>query len=129
MVIKKDNDIKIRCAIISDASDIAKIHVNSWQAIYHGLIPDNILDNLSINEKEKLWKSLLENNVPILVLEKNNKLLGFLSYCPSRDKDANPKSTAEISAIYLNPNDWGKGFGKSLCNNAISELKNLAIKR
>ncbi len=113
----------IRYAIASDVRAIAKIHVFSWQAIYRGHIPDDVLDNLSIDEREKLWKTLLENNASIIVLEDNNDLVGFVSFCPSRDEDVNSQKIAEISAIYLSPDKWRKGFGKMLCDAAIEELR------
>lgn len=115
--------IHIRHAIFSDANAIAKIHVSSWQAIYRGHIPDNVLDNLSVDDREQLWKTLLENNAYIIVLEEDNNLIGFLSFCPSRDEDVNPINIAEISAIYLNPDKWRKGFGKMLCDAAINALR------
>ena len=82
--------ISIRRANISDAKSIAKIHVLSWQVIYRGLIPDKILENLSIDEREKLWTTLIENNANVLVLEENDILIGFVSFCSSRDQDAEP---------------------------------------
>lgn len=118
----------IRIAMITDARVIAKVHVSCWQAIYRGHIPNNILDKLSVDDREKLWISLLANHVGVLVLEEDNELIGFISFCPSRDQDNDPKFVAEISAIYLNPNKWGKGLGKLLCNAAIDELKKLSYK-
>lgn len=115
--------VHVRRAVSSDARAIAKIHVSSWQVIYRGHIPDNVLDNLSIDEREKLWNTLLENNVGIIVLEENDDLVGFVSFCPSRDDDADPVKSAEISAIYLNPRRWRNGFGKLLCNAAIDDLR------
>lgn len=115
--------IHIRHAIASDARAIAKIHVSSWQVIYRGYMPDKVLDNLSIDERERLWKTLIEDNVGILVLEESKNLIGFVSFCPSRDQDVEPTNVAEISAIYLNPDSWRKGFGKLLCNAAIEELR------
>lgn len=57
--------INVRHAIFSDARAIAIIHISSWQAVYRGYIPDNIPDNLSIDERDKLWKKLLKNNTSI----------------------------------------------------------------
>lgn len=115
----------IRKAQILDAKAIAKIHVFSWQVIYRGSIPDNILDNLSIDEREKSWVALLESNKDVLVVEEDNSLIGFVGFCPSRDLDANPAIMAEISCIYLNPDKWRKGFGKLLLNAAIDALQKL----
>jgi L-amino acid N-acyltransferase YncA len=115
--------IKLRGAVVSDARAIANVHVASWQAIYRGHIPNNILDNLSIAEREKTWKELLENNVSVVILEEDNNLVGFISFCASRDQDANSEVVAEISSLYLNPDNWRKGFGRILCNAAIDELR------
>lgn len=43
----QDNETLIRIANLSDARQIAKIHIASWQKIYRGVIPDSLLDNLS----------------------------------------------------------------------------------
>ena len=116
------SNINIRFAKPSDAEMIAICHVISWQKIYRGHIPDNVLDSLSIKEREKKWQDLLNNNVKILVLERDNKIIGFASLCPARDKDTDPKKCGEISAIYLHPGFWHQGLGKKICQAALSEL-------
>lgn len=68
-------------------------------------------------------EKIIKKQYEYIVLEEDNNLIGFLSFCPSRDEDVNPENVAEISAIYLNPNKWRKGFGKILCDAAVKELK------
>lgn len=114
--------IEIKHATLSDARDIARVHVHSRQVNYRDHIPNNILENLSVDEWETKWKTFLEQNAKVIVLKEKNNLIGFISYCPSRDKDSNPKIIGEISALYLSPEVWQKGFGKLLCNEAIKEL-------
>lgn len=120
-------NIKIRFAREEDSHAIATIHVTSWQKIYRGHIPDTVLDNLSIKERHHMWHTLIRNNVKILVLEKNNKIIGFASLCASRDADTNQKTCGEISAIYLNPDVWHQGLGKQLCQKAFVELKKIGF--
>lgn len=115
--------INIRFANPSDVEQIAACHVASWQKIYRGHIPDNVLDSLSIKDREQKWYELLNNNVKILVLVRDNKIIGFASLCPSRDKNTDPKKCGEISAIYLHPDFWHQGLGKKLCQAALSELE------
>lgn len=119
--------ISIRLAKEEDAHSIAEIHVTSWQKIYRGHIPDIILDNLSINEREKKWRALINNEVNILLIEKNNEIVGFASLCPSRDTDTDPNIFGEISAIYLKPSVWHQGLGKKLCSRAFKELENMGF--
>jgi len=119
--------INIRSAILSDAKKIAIIQVSSWQKIYQGLIPDRILDTLSVKEREQQWLELLTKKVKLLVLELDGHLVGFASICPSRDEDTDPKFYSEISALYLHPDIWFKGVGKKLCLAALSELEMLGL--
>ncbi len=117
----------IRFANNSDARDIAICHILSWQKIYRGLIPDNILDNLSIQEGTQRWQNHINNDVKVLVIDFDQKIVGIASICPSRDKDTNPKECGEISAIYLLPDVWHRGLGKKLCMAAISELEKMGF--
>lgn len=120
-------NINIRFANSKDAHSIAMIHVISWQKTYRGNIPDTVLDNLSITKREQQWRELISHNVKILVIERDNKIVGFASICQSRDKDTNPEICGEISAIYLEPNVWHQGLGKQLCHRALYELANLGF--
>jgi ribosomal protein S18 acetylase RimI-like enzyme len=122
------SNISIRSARKDDALAIAKVHVISWQKIYRGYIPDKILDNLSINKRTQQWRELINNKVSILLIEKNDEIVGFVSLCPSRDTDQNPSICGEISAIYLNPIVWHQGLGKKLCHSALTELENMGFK-
>lgn len=119
----------IRLAKISDANQIAKCHVASWQKIYRGHIPDAVLDALSVEERQQKWQDLLENNIRILVLERDHQVIGFASLCPSRDEDTNPKQCGEISALYLHPDFWHQGLGKKLCTAALIELEKMGFNK
>lgn len=112
----------VRKAQISDANAIARVHIASWQVVYRGHVPDEVLNNLSLNEREQMWCELLEKNVNVLVLLKDNNLVGFISFGPSRDKHDDPLHIAEITALYIMPEEWRNGFGKKLLNTAISSI-------
>lgn len=75
----------IRNANLDDAEGIATVHVAYWQKIYRGIVPDSILDNLSINEREHQWHDLINQNINIMVIEKDNVIVGFASICAARD--------------------------------------------
>lgn len=115
--------LNIRKANVTDAHEIAIIHVVSWQAVYRGLIPDIVFDSLLISDRETMWKKLLSQNTVVLVLESDRKIIGFCSICKSRDDDTT-QNCGEISAIYLHPDYFGSGYGVFLIKAALSELKN-----
>jgi GNAT superfamily N-acetyltransferase len=58
----------------------------------------------------------------VLVADAGGDLLGFASYSPSRDSDADPGRVGEISAIYLLPSAWGKGIGKRLMDATLARM-------
>lgn len=121
------NDISIRFAEVSDAPAIALIHVTSWQKIYRGHIPDVVLDNLSVNQREQQWREFISNGVKVLVIERENNILGFASICSSRDADTDSNMCGEISAIYLHPEMWHQGLGRQLADAALFELEKMGF--
>src|SRR3972149_5139810 len=48
--------VEIRTAVAEDAPGLATVHVRSWQLAYRGLMADEFLDGLSVEERER-WHS------------------------------------------------------------------------
>jgi L-amino acid N-acyltransferase YncA len=119
--------VVIQYATQDDAKHIANIHVSAWQAAYDGLMPDTLLNNLNVLDCEQAWQERLLQGCKVLIANALDQTLGFLSYCPSRDTDANPEKTAEISAIYLAPTQWHKGIGTALYQAMRNEVLKLGF--
>ncbi len=58
----------IRRATRDDADAITCIHVHSWQHAYRGLVPDALLDGLSVEQRRTIWRQLLDNNYAMFTL-------------------------------------------------------------
>jgi GNAT superfamily N-acetyltransferase len=108
-------------AKLRDAETIALIHIRSLQKMYHEFIPESILKEFSLEERTAQWYELLRQEVKVLLVEVHEQPLGFASICMFRDENAE-LSMGEISAIYLYPDYWRRGFGTQLCLAALSEL-------
>jgi ribosomal protein S18 acetylase RimI-like enzyme len=116
--------MQIRQATICDAGRIAEIHVASWQAAYRGQMPDAILDKLDVEKRTVFWRSHLNGQpLGVFVAELNGEIAGFCDLIPSRDKDSNPQTIAEIAAIYVHPDRWRRGAGRALCNCALEKAR------
>src|SRR5258708_1993280 len=115
--------IKIRRGVAADARQIAIVHIDSWQAIYRGNLPDHLLDNLSLDHREQEWHERLVTGVQVWVVDDDTRIIGFASVSPSRDHDTNPETVAEITALYLIQEEWRKGIGKKLCQFVFDELR------
>ncbi len=119
-------EMRVRSADSGDAPRIAEIHVRSWQAAYRGILPDSLLDGLSAPEREQGWNALLSDGGDLwltLVAEgSGGALVGFCSVAtPSRDEGAG-EATAEIGALYVDPDRWQEGAGEAMLSAALGQL-------
>jgi ribosomal protein S18 acetylase RimI-like enzyme len=116
----------IRAASIEDAYQIAVVHVQSWQGAYRGLMPQAYLDGLEPSQRVARWERSITqaagSTSGTFVASIGGELLGFVSYSPVRDLDADPSRTGEVNAIYLAPAAWGKGIGRKLMEAALERL-------
>lgn len=51
----------IRHAKLSDAIQIAAVHILSWTETYTGIVDQEILDHLDESKKINIWESVLKN--------------------------------------------------------------------
>jgi ribosomal protein S18 acetylase RimI-like enzyme len=115
--------VKTRAAVNGDAHAIARIHVISWQAAYRGLMPDELLDKLSIARREAGWQSAIDRGQPkiVVAIAESADMLGWTAFGRCRDAGT-PASTAELWAIYVDPAHWSRGVGHALWNAARASL-------
>ncbi len=60
--------VSLRFATEADARQIAQVHDASSQAIYRGLLPDEVLAYYSVARREALWKQVLSEGKTVLSL-------------------------------------------------------------
>ncbi|MGM7698845.1 GNAT family N-acetyltransferase [Microbacterium sp. A84] len=105
----------IRDATTADARGIARVHVHSWQSAYLGLLPQDVLDGLSIEDRVERWVGILAEpatNSHTLVVEAHGEILAWASFGAARDDDA--PATGELWGIYAHPDSWSTGVGRAL---------------
>lgn len=121
--------VQLRKAVAADSAAIARIHVAAWRAAYRGLMPDGVLENLSVDRSAILWeRRLWQANGAIFVVERDGEIIGFCDLIPSRDRDAERGVVAEIGAIYIMPGHWRNGAGRMLTHRAIDEARKLGYR-
>src|ERR671911_2055570 len=50
---------KVRDALSQDARRCAEVHISSWRAGYDGLLPDDHLHGLTVEDRLPWWKEIL----------------------------------------------------------------------
>ncbi|NNN01620.1 MAG: GNAT family N-acetyltransferase [Acidimicrobiaceae bacterium] len=114
--------ITYREAIDPDRSDIARVHVRSWQVGYRGLIPDEYLDQLRPEDRAARYTFGAEESTgpQWIVGVDEAAVVGFIQFGRSRDQDA--LEHGEVFALYVDPQYWGRGVGRALLDRAQHSL-------
>lgn len=113
---------EIRYATIKDASILAQIHSSSWKIAYKGIVPDNVLDNITVEKRIKYFEQALkEGREENAIIFKDNEPAGLICIGKCRDSDKD-ESWGEIWGIYLHPDYWNKGIGARLLKWGLEEL-------
>ena len=107
----------VRDALFDDCEAIAAIHVRGWQVAYRGLLPDELLDGLSIEPRRRMCERIAQGRYGascMLVAEDDEAIVGFaIVLTPAHDADLGSR-TAELAAIYVEPERWRRGAGTAL---------------
>jgi ribosomal protein S18 acetylase RimI-like enzyme len=117
--------LRIREAEPKDARAIAEIHVRSWRAAYRGQLTDDYLDGLNVEDRLEMHRLALESppaEYRMWVAEDEGRAVGFAVTGKSEDADADER-TAEVYAIYLEPDLVGTGLGRTLFSHAVDDLR------
>jgi RimJ/RimL family protein N-acetyltransferase len=102
--------------------------VRSWQAAYRGQLPDDYLDGLTqeIPRRAERWKGFIREapslGRTLLAAEVDGRVIGFVNYGPPDDAATLGPHVGELYGIYLDPDAWGKGHGRSLMEAAVKGL-------
>ena len=125
----------VRLARPDDAEAIADAHVRGWLTAYRGLVPDSILDNLSIERRATFWRDTItwetaaesaEAPARTWVVEEAGTVRGFASTGATGAIGERPDglaSAGEIFAIYLMPEARGRGLGRALFGHVVEDLR------
>ncbi|HEY7565202.1 MAG TPA: GNAT family N-acetyltransferase [Acidimicrobiia bacterium] len=112
--------VQVRPAGIADAPSIGRIHVESWQVAYDGVLPTDFLTGLSIASREEWWRRRLAIPIDrgaVLVVESEGEVRGFSSVGPSAGVEG------EVYAIYLDPACFRRGLGRELMASSEAALR------
>ncbi len=120
--------MKIRKAEIADADGIARVHVESWQTTYKGIMPDEYLAGITIEKRRRLWANILssetndifEKSVIFVVENETGEIVGFVS--GGKKKTPDNEYEGELGGIYLLKEYQRQGIGQQLVEIFVQSL-------
>ena len=120
------DQVSTRRGVPGDAEAIAGIHVRGWRWAYQGLMPDDLLHSLSVEERAQSWRRGLERQAAgesqarTWVAERDGVILGVTSAGPPQEEA--PPGTGELYLIYVDPAAVETGVGRTLMAGAMEDL-------
>ncbi|NVO27749.1 GNAT family N-acetyltransferase [Donghicola sp. C2-DW-16] len=110
----------VRAGTGADADRIAGVHVACWRETYRGMVPDFLIDQMTVMGRAEMWRgvfSAFEEGAfgATAVLEQDGLAVGFAGFCAQRDaalRDAG--YGGEITAMYVRKACQGQGAGRLL---------------
>jgi len=114
----------LRVATVSDAKAVARIHVESWNVAYRGIMPDDVIARTDLAYRTPFWSERLATREwPVLVMEEGGEIVAFCHMIPSPDPDDDPKRVGHITSIHALPHLRGRGYGRALLDHAFAEFR------
>jgi GNAT superfamily N-acetyltransferase len=104
------------------------VHVDSWRTTYTGLVPEEVLANLSYERRARGWAdALIATEEVIFVAEDDSgQIVGFASGGPERSGDKG--FDGELYAIYLLEDYQKLGIGSELTLAVAKRLAELGVR-
>ena len=117
----------LRLAEPADALPVARVHVRSWQAAYRTLLPDDYLDRLQPEERAQKYDFASRDPLKprTIVAVEEGRICGFATTAPAPDPDL--ANHGELCALYVDPEQWGRGVGLALMAASRARLVELGF--
>ena len=99
----------------SEMDEKGYVHWRSWHETYKGLMPEEYLKGITLENCVKMAHRWTQN---VLLLKVDGKVVGFSCIGKSKDED----NAEELIAIYLLKEYHGKKLGYELLSQTLSKL-------
>lgn len=110
--------VEVRAAVRDDAERIADVNVAAWRAGYSHLLPDDLLYADEFDDIRRTnwtrWRFAPGQRVAVAVRGPDERVVGFGTYGPERQRAHSPGGRGELWAFYFHPLTWGSGAADAL---------------
>jgi ribosomal protein S18 acetylase RimI-like enzyme len=103
----------IRTATRDDIPGLALVHVQSWLETYTGLVPQEILDAITLESRVAQWERTFDQPHGIFVALEDDQVVGFASCGAAQDF---LQADGELYTLYLLNSHQHRGLERALWN-------------
>ena len=113
----------LRRATSADAEAVGRIHVESWNVAYRGIVPDDVIAKTDLAFRTQFWvERIADRTWPVFVIDEGGECVAFCQMIPSKDPDDDPEQVGHITALHVLPHLRGQGHGRALVDHVLDEF-------
>ena len=116
----------IRPAQIKDADAIARVHVDTWQTAYAGIVPAAFLQRLSYRTSAAAWRQRFDEGGEWFLFVADDDQAGVVGFVsggrPRNEIAGQPEYRGEVYALYVRTEHQRRGIGSQLMDHAFHWL-------
>src|SRR6266566_1786213 len=115
----------LRRAGSGDAETVGRIHVESWNVAYRGIMPDDVIARTDLAYRTAFWaERIADPEWPVYLIEEEGQGVAFCQMIPTKDPDDDPTRVGHITSLHVLPDLRGHGYGRALMNHVLEEFWN-----
>jgi len=120
----EDRRVSLRRALPADAQTVGRIHVESWNVAYRGIMPDDVIARTDLAYRTKFWaERMADQTWPVFLVEEDGAAVAFCQMIPTRDADDDQSRVGHITSLHVLPHLRGHGYGRALVDHVCAEFR------
>lgn len=113
----------IEPATPADTPALARVFVRCWRDAYRGVVADEILDALAVDDAEQRWRALVPH--VLVARDDDGAAIGMVRF----GADEDDRELGHVFSLYVDPAASGAGVGRALLARACAELASAGFSR
>ena len=112
----------VREATLEDAEGIARVHTDSWQTSYRGILPDTVLDRIDVGQRTESRRKILRDHSVFKLVAYDVTHGDIVGFCDAGASRRNVPYKGEVYAIYLAHRAKRHGLGQEMFDRVMAWL-------
>jgi GNAT superfamily N-acetyltransferase len=120
--------INVREARVDDAEAMADVNAAGWRVGYREIVPQHYLDDLPVKRWLREMRAGLaepRGDSFTRIAELDGSFAGYCFVAAPGRGEPDDSKVAELVALYVYPESWGRGAGRALLDAALAEAGKL----